>query len=259
MRRRLRWEELTGEDLGTLSRDTPVILPVGSVEYHGPHLPLGVDAMVVYEVALRAAEMEPAVVLPPLFYGYAPSARAWLGTISLSAETFVRVLEEVCDEVHRNGFKKIIILNGHGGNRRPIRLFLREVLAKGKPYAVYAMVDPWAPISQVIERVAETKPVGHACEVETSMALYLFPKLCRMDRAAPAEVGREGLVPGAETPVDWANYARKGYVGRPDRADQEKGRVLVERWAREVARVIRLVREDTRYWELVKMYAGPRT
>jgi creatinine amidohydrolase len=156
------------------------ILPVGSTEIHGPHMPTGTDSMIVYKAAELAAEKADAVVLPPFSYTYVAENRHFPGTISLTAKTLLSLLEEVCDGIARNGFRKILILNGHGGNNGILRVFLRESLNKKRKYALYAMIDPWAPLGDLVAELTQGRTIGHACEVETSLGLYLFEDLVKM-------------------------------------------------------------------------------
>ncbi|MEM3369230.1 MAG: creatininase family protein, partial [Thermoproteota archaeon] len=156
------------------------ILPIGSIEIHGPHMPVGTDSITVYKVAELAAEKEPAIVLPPFYYAYVPENRHFPGTVSLTAKTLLSLLEEVCDEISRNGFKKILIVNGHGGNNELIRVFLRDSLTKRKNYFIYALVSPWPPnVARTVAELSEGRTIGHACEIETSVGLYLFEDLVK--------------------------------------------------------------------------------
>lgn len=244
------WAELTYPDVGAADKEkTVVVLPVGSLEVHGPHLPVGFDALVIHRVAAEAARRSPpAIVLPPLFYAYVPENRHFPGAISLSGSTFLKLLEEICDEVYRNGFKRILILNGHGGNRRPLFFFVREMQEKGKRYLLYVWVEPMEGLEKAIEEVRETWPVGHACEIETSLALYLYPHLCRMERVkGPAKLGPEHVVEGVRTMADWVSYAVEGYIGDPRAATPEKGRKIFEAWVRKVAEVLEKIRRDELY------------
>jgi len=244
------WAESAYPDVRDADRDkTVVVLPVGSLEVHGPHLPLGTDALVVHRVAVEAAKRSPpAIVLPPLYYAYVPENRHFPGAISLSGSTFLKVLEEICDEVYRNGFKRILILNGHGGNRRPLSLFVREMQERGKRYLLYVAVEPMEGLEKVIEEVRETWPIGHACEIESSLALHLFPHLCRVERVkGPAKLGPERVVEGAQTMADWVSYAVEGYVGDPRAATPEKGRKIFEAWVQRVADLLERIRRDELY------------
>ena len=251
------WVKITYTDIEDLSKeDTVVILPVGSIEVHGPHLPLGQDTLVIYAVAVEAARKSPpTVVLPPLYYAYVPENRHFAGTISLSGVTFIKLLEEVCDEVYRNGFKRILVLNGHGGNIRPLRLFVREMQERGKRYLLYVWAEPWRAIQDLIEEIRETEPVGHAGEIETSMSLYLFPHLCRLERVRrPAKLGSPYIIEGVETMADWICYAIEGYLGNPKAASREKGEKLLAKWVERVAQVIEEIRSDRVYEEVLDEY-----
>ncbi|RLE96723.1 MAG: hypothetical protein DRJ57_05240 [Thermoprotei archaeon] len=244
------WAKLAYPDVESLDREkTVVILPIGSMEVHGPHLPLGQDTLVVHRVAVEAARKSPpALVLPPLYYAYVPENRHFPGTISLSGVTLLKLLEEICDEVYRNGFKRILILNGHGGNTRLLRLFVREMQERGKRYLLYVWAEPWRAIHGLIERLRETETIGHAGEIETSFSLYLFPQLCRMDRVKrPAKLGPVWVVEGLETMADWICFAVEGYLGDPRAASSEKGEKLFNAWVEKLVEVIEKVRRNELY------------
>jgi creatinine amidohydrolase len=240
------YEDLTSPDVAEASkRGLVAVLPVGSIEIHGPHMPVGTDSKAVYEIAKRAAEKEEAVVLPPLYYAYVPENRHFPGTISLTARTLLSLLEEICDEASRNGFKKILIVNGHGGNNNILRVFLRETLTKRKDYVVYALIGPLSPIRDLIEELFKGRRIGHAGEMETSMGLYLFGDLIKMeDVKREAEVGSTGLPKEIETQVDWQAYAVQVYLGDPRRATREKGKKLIDKLVEFLADAIRRVKED---------------
>ena len=241
------FEHLTSPDVKKASeKELVAILPIGSIEVHGPHMPTGTDSMAVHNIAKLAAEKEEAIVLPPFFYAYVPENRHFPGTISLTARTLLSLLEEVCNETARNGFKKILIVNGHGGNNQILRVFLRESLTKRKNYTIYAMVDPWAPLGELTAELSEGRTVGHACELETSVGLYLFGNLIEMENIKrEAKVGGTDLPKGIETPIDWQAYATELYLGDPRLATKEKGKALVEKLVDFLADVIRIIKEET--------------
>lgn len=222
------------------------ILPIGSIEVHGPHMPTGTDSITVYKIAELAAEKEEAVVLPPFYYAYVPENRHFPGTISLTAKTLLSLLEEVCDEIARNGFKKIFIVNGHGGNNEILRVFLKDSLTKKKSYALYALVNPWAPLGELAAKLSEGRTVGHACELETSVGLYLFENLIKMTNVKQkAKLGSTSLPGGIETPVDWQAYAIQLYLGDPRLANKEKGKILVDKLVDVLADSIRIIKQET--------------
>ncbi|MEM3027800.1 MAG: creatininase family protein [Candidatus Bathyarchaeia archaeon] len=251
----VKWDGVTSREINSLDKNLPVVLPLGSIEVHGPHLPLGTDTTIIYEVALKASELEEALVLPPLAYCYAPENKHFPGTISISAVTLLRLIEEICSEISRNGFKKLIILNGHGGNRRILRLLMRDVLDKGLDIAIYSVTEPWSLIRDEIEKVRETSPVEHACEIETSFMLYLNPEVTRLSYLeGKARTGTSFEKEGIETNADWISYALEGYVGDPRKASEWKGKLLIEKWIEKTARIYKIVKEDRSVSEFLAHY-----
>jgi len=252
----MKWEELTYRDIEKMDKNkTVVILPIGCIEVHGPHLPLGTDTITIYYVALKAAERESAVVLPPLYYAYVPENRNFNGTISLRSDTFLNLLEDILDEISRQGFKKFLILNGHGGNRRPLSLFLRKMLEKNKRIELYILNQPWGPIMDFINEIKETRVVEHAGEIETSMMLYLTPNLVKLDRVkGEAKLGKRWIVPFLETMVDWQRYAYMGYVGDPRKGSREKGEKILNYWIEVVARIIKKIKDEEEYRDILEKY-----
>lgn len=138
-----RWDELGASDwnLALKMSDSTCILPFGILEKHGPHAPLGTDLINVREWAAWATQKEYAVVFPDYFYGQIDEARHQSGTFSLPARVAWDLLEATCDEIARNGFRKIVIINGHGGNPELIHYFMQTRLEKCHNYAV-CFFDP---------------------------------------------------------------------------------------------------------------------
>lgn len=251
-------EHMTSPDVKEAAEKGLVaVLPIGSVEVHGPHMPLGTDSITAHEIARRAAEKEEAVVLPPLYYAYVPESAHFPGTVSLSAKTLLTVLEEVCDEAARNGFKKILLVNGHGGNSVLLRTFLRDSLRKKKGYVLYAMIEPWVPINELVAKMSEGRIFGHACEMETSIGLHLFGDHVKMGNIKrEAKLGSTGLPKGIETPFDWQAYAVELYVGDPRHATKEKGKILVDKMVEYLAEAIKAIRNDTAVPKVLDEYYG---
>ncbi len=231
------------------------VLPIGSIEVHGPHMPTGTDSITAHEIARIAAEKEEAVVLPPLYYAYVPESRHFSGTVSLSAKTLLTLLEEVCDEAARNGFKKILIVNGHGGNNALLRIFMRDSLTKKKDYVLYAMIEPWAPINELAAKLSEGRTFGHACEIETSIGLHLFGDHIKMGNIKrEAKLGSTGLPKGIETPFDWQAYAVELYVGDPRYATKAKGKILVDKIVEFLADAIKTIKNETKVPQILDEY-----
>src|SRR5579862_7964917 len=134
-----RWDELVASDWpkALTESDSTCILPIGILEKHGPHAPIGSDLIQVREWSARATKREYAVVFPDYFYGQINEARHQYGTFALPERVVWDLLEATCDEIGRNGFKKILIVNGHGGNPELIKYFIQTRLEKPRDYAVY--------------------------------------------------------------------------------------------------------------------------
>lgn len=183
-----RWDELTASDWqAALDKSSQTcILPFGILEKHGPHSPIGTDLIHVREWAARATKQEYAVVFPDYFYGQINEARQQPGTFALPSRVIYDLLEATCDEIARNGFKKIVILNGHGGNPEFIRFFMQSFLNKRHNYAIYFYDPENDPDYMAQYRKMHKSSIRgdeHAGESETSILLYYRPDLMRMDRA----------------------------------------------------------------------------
>jgi len=243
----MKWLELAATDFDeALQKSKGVaLIPIGSIEIHGPHLPVGCDTLVVERLVKMVAEQEPVVIAPVMAYTMAPVARLHPGGITLPPELLVEHLQKVCDELARNGFNKIILVHAHGGNVPMHQMILSTTLDRAKPYSLYS-IPPLAGAGEVIARLKETDEYGHACEIETSLALYLFPELCHMDRVRGKVYPRQRDldVGPAATPVDWAAFYPEYAVGDASKATAEKGEKIMEAWVNSVVSVVRKVKED---------------
>ena len=257
-----RWDELTASDWAqALERSSRTcILPIGILEKHGPHSPLGTDLIHVRDIAARSVKMEYAVTFPDYFYGQINEARQQPGTFALPSELILNLMEATCDEIARNGFEKIIILNGHGGNPEFIRFFMQSLLNKRKKYAVFfynAGNDP--AFTEKLTAMRKTPAQGdlHAGEKETATLLYLRPELMKMDRAA-AESGenqkRSTLPPNIYTPVWWYSSYPNHYAGDGAKATRELGQFIVEHEVNSFAKAVKAIKADTRTLEVQNKY-----
>ena len=137
------WENLREEEFApAIERSNKLcVVPIGCMEKHGQHLPVGTDTQTCYHIAKEAAKIEPVVVFPGLYFGDLCGLYMWKGTIAFSSELLQQMLTELCAEIARNGFKKILLLNGHGGNNAVIANFLRSTAHEKKDYVVMARND----------------------------------------------------------------------------------------------------------------------
>src|SRR5579864_2837887 len=176
------WEELTASDFreGIQRSQGTCLLPFGILEKHGPHLPLGTDLLDVRYTALHAAEEEYAVVFPEYYFGQIAEAKHEPGTMAYSRGLQMALLQETTDEMARNGCKKILIVNGHGGNDSLLPYFAQTELDKPHDYVVYVF-DERTP--QQGGPAKKTKIDMHAGESETSKMMISHPELVHPDRA----------------------------------------------------------------------------
>lgn len=231
------WRKLRADELRARARQNAiVIVPVGSMEQHGPHLPVEVDSMLGETVALRTARAmtaqgQPTLVLPMIWTGLSEHHMSFGGTITLGLATFTALIEDVCRAIQRHGFGRIVLLNGHGGNENALRNITDDLTPKLRIPLVeftywYAAADP-------IRDILETQTgLSHACEAETSMMMALRPELVATDRIPLAKSNR---TPGVEEFVGGGVYrwrsvgsrSASGVLGNPEAATAEKGERLL--------------------------------
>jgi creatinine amidohydrolase len=252
-----RWDELTASEWPKaleMSKQT-CILPIGILEKHGPHVPIGSDLIQVREWAARATKKEYTVVFPDYFYGQINEARHQYGSFALPERVVWDLLEATCDEIARNGFKKIVIINGHGGNPELIRYFIQTRLEKQRNYAVY-FFEPHAD-SAYVKKLAElhkSDPAGdqHAGERETSSLLYLRPDLVKMDSASNESGANQKRldIPNVYTAIWWYADFPNHYAGEGAKATYELGKLVNEHYIESLVRALKAIKSDTKTIEL---------
>lgn len=242
------WWRLKATDINALAaRDAVVIVPVGSTEQHGPHLPTQVDSLLVREIALRAAgqasSATPIVVAPTVWSGLAEHHMSLGGTISLDFATFLALLRCVCRSLVRQGFRRVLLLNGHGGNIAALTVVVNELAVELD--APITTASYWPLASEAFARILERqKTVRHACEAETSMLLAVAPELVDMTKAAEAvgPTSRElAEVVGTDAVHRWRSFKARthhGAIGDPRTASAEKGERLLAAAADAVTKLV---------------------
>jgi creatinine amidohydrolase len=245
----MQWEQLTAPEFEQAVRETGVcVIAFGVVERHSDHLPLGTDYLVGHKLACMAAEREPAVIFPPFYFGQIYEARCFPGTITVEPTLLLKLIQGVFDEIGRNGFKKIIVLNAHGGNNHLLGFLLQSSLWEEKPYAIYMPFQRLTPERQKAwEEMRETDYGGHACEWETSSVFGTYPELVRMDRVPeePARpLGRLSHLPPTYTAIWWYSDYPEHYAGDARPATLEKGQALMQMEADTLAEYIAAVKKD---------------
>ena len=241
-----KWEELTAADFRDAIGEAhgTCLLPFGILEKHGPHLPLGTDLLNVRYAALHAAEQEYAVIFPQYYFGQIFEARHEPGTVAYSAELQLQLLQETTDEMARNGCKKIIIVNGHGGNENLLPYFAQAQLQKAHDYVVYVQWGHEAPPGGPVKQDAVNL---HAGETESSTMMISNPDLVHLARAASesgADQKRVNLPEDVYTGIWW--YARfpNHYSGDGSLANKELGEFEMKAWIAAIAEAIRAVKAD---------------
>ncbi|WP_343746566.1 creatininase family protein [Chitinophaga sp.] len=252
-----RWDELVASDFpAALQKSSKTcILPIGILEKHGLHSPLGTDLIHVREWAARAVKSEYAVVFPDYFYGQINEARHQPGTFSLPNKLILELLEATCDEIARNGFDKIVILNGHGGNPEFLEFFMQGLLNKRHNYAVYLYrpeSDPEFVKAYQKKHVTDIAADLHGGESETSLLLHYRPDLMRTSRAS-GESGvnqQRSRLPGLYTPIWWYSSYPNHYAGDASKSGAELGKLISDHEIAQFIKALKAVKADTKTIEL---------
>jgi creatinine amidohydrolase len=231
-----------------------VVLPLGSMEQHGYHLPLLTDTMICQEIVQRAetALGDVALFLPMLWVGVSEHHRGFPGTVSVRQETYVRLLVDILESLIGSGFRRIVMLNAHGGNSVPGQAALYEVQMRRRDERdLWLVLATWfvlaAPQIAALPEI-EQKRVSHACELETSMILRLYPELVDLGAARGADSSSRSASSNSDSsrasrvttvrPFD--HTSKSGAYGHPERATAAKGETL---FATAVDQVVACVRE----------------
>jgi creatinine amidohydrolase len=240
------WEELTAADfmVGIQKSQGTCVLPFGILEKHGPQLPLGTDLINVRYVSLHAAEQEYTVVFPEYYFGQIFEAKHEPGAVAYSPTMQLQLLQETTDEMARNGCKKILIVNGHGGNEHLLPFFAQSQLASPHDYVVYVFMRGQYPPGRP---PLKSQVDMHAGESETSHTMISRPDLVHLDRATSqsgADQKRLDLPAGVYTGIWW--YARfpNHYAGEGAAATKQLGAFDMKAWTDQVANAIRSIKAD---------------
>lgn len=233
---------MSWKDVDTLERDsTLIIIPTGAIEQHGPHLPLDTDIFNATAISEAVAEHfthgeKRVLVAPPIWWGTSPHHLGYPGTLSLRNETFANIITEVVSSLMGHGFYRFLVINGHGGNAGNLTATISQM--KQDLSISIVTLSYWTMIKQTLIDIG-TSPIGgmgHACEMETSLALHLRPELVRMDLAIaemPNEMTswsrtdfRQGGPVGI--PLDFKRNTQQGIMGDPTVATAQKGKRIFD-------------------------------
>jgi creatinine amidohydrolase len=230
------------------------VIPLGIIEKHGPHLPLGTDLYEAREVAFHAAEKEYAVVFPPYFTGQIFEAKHQPGAMAYSTELMWKMLEETCKELSRNGLKKIILLNGHGGNNNFLQYFCQAQLGKQQDYIVVMFQSGDDPVNAAeIKSLRKAKLDDHAGEGETSMMTYINPALVDQE-ALKNESGldqdRLSKLPFGYTGIWWFAKYPNHFASDINTPNKRLGELLITSEAGQLAELIKFLKKDNTIQQL---------
>lgn len=211
------YSEKTWDEVRTLvKKDATAILVFGGTEAHGKHLPVNTDTLIPYELGKLVAAKTNSVLLPPVEYGYTYTLRSFPGTISLRSRTLELIARDIIKEVVRNGFKRILILNGHGGNASIIRNVLKE-LSDELPFR--ACVVSWWEMPEL------KMDVGHADENEASLYLYLS----KTWKGREVKQEKHSSYFGSVFPAPKDAFTPSGYAGKVKSISAERGRKMADK------------------------------
>ncbi len=256
-----RMEELTAPDfVKAVERSSKTcIIPIGVFEKHGPHMPLGTDLYMSREYALRAAGQEYAVVFPWYYFSQINEAKHQPGTIAYSPELIWKILQETLDELHRNGFEKIIIVNGHGGNNAFLNYFGMAQLSEPRDYSLYWFRPESS--SEVAQKAAELSQVDeydqHAGNSETSEMVAAHPEIVHKDRAdQQSGVDQERMknLKYVYSGIWWYASYPNHYSGNGSKATPEAGELLINETVDQLVKMIKEVKSDAVVPELQKEF-----
>ncbi|WP_010273145.1 creatininase family protein [Paenibacillus senegalensis] len=229
------WTELNEHDW----QDAVVVIPLGATEQHGPHLPTDVDTRIIGELAqaVERQRREHIVLTPTIWLGHSPHHLSFGATLSISLRPYVEMVKAVCESYIGMGASKIWLLNGHGGNRTPLAVVLQD-LKLAFPEVVVTASEYWSLARESIASLRESGPggMGHACELETSLYLYLNgdgvrKNLIRDDGFSPNSLHSSlDMLQGESFSAvyNFCEISSSGVNGRPSLAAKEKG----EQWYR---------------------------
>lgn len=247
--------DLPSPAVAALDRNVPVVFPIAALEQHGRHLPLFTDSLLLGEVIRRAAaRLQPRVLFAPLMWlGNSEHHLDFAGTLSAAPRTYLNLLCELLENFIHHGFKRLVLINGHGGNIVPGAQAVYEVRQRHRQRNDLLLLSAtyWTLGAKPHEARADfiQQRMGHACEWETSMMLRLAPQLVgKFAEAAPVEFGN-AFEPATR---GWVTQDRSaaGHIGYPAAASAEKGEVLFELFAQDLVSFLeRVIAWDGQSWE----------
>lgn len=227
-------------------QDRVAVLPVATYEDHGYHLPIDVDVVLCTEICERAVQRiaEEAVLIPPVSHGYSPHHMDFPGTITIAWDTFIKYVKDVCLSLAHHGFKRILIVNGHGSNTSPLDLAARLTIVETEGAVLCSSVNHWGVhrVKEAGKQIRESDYGGtsHAGEYETALYMALRPDLVDMSKAvderSPLSASFQSDLLAGGNPKGssaslmpyWSAMSKSGVRGDATKATREKGEQFLE-------------------------------
>lgn len=265
------WENLREEEFEAAIKNSKgvCVIPVGCLEKHGQHLPVGTDVIHITEIARRAAKIEPVCIFPTMYFGEKTGAGEFAGTVIFSPELRLQILKESCSEIYRNGFDKILLYNGHGGNQSMISYFSRSVLYEKSPYSVfdYSLGSDFATPKKLLNESYkylttedrkilqayndEKKRFGHADFIETGWVYGVRPETVRLDKVNQESYSSthrfdEFSNHRVNTPFAWmANYPNSYEGDMHEGMNERIARAMVDYSVKKLSEVLNFLKNET--------------
>lgn len=218
------WFEI--EEYIRTSNAPKAFLPIGSVEAHGPHLPLTTDTIIAEYIAKRVCENIGGLLLPPIAYGSLWALKPYPGSVHVEDEVLEQLILSIGNSLCEQGVKLLVIINAHMINQDAIRIASRRLYEKLR--VLYFNPDI---IANIASKHVETKPwhgLYHADEIETSILLYINPQLVSLKKAVKEEIPSQLGELIRHVPVQWGKLVRMGILGDPTRASEKKGKIILD-------------------------------
>ena len=220
---------MTWQEVDALARDVVVVIPTGSLEQHGPHLPLFTDSILVTAVAeaVEAAISDNVLLTPTHWLGASAHHLAFAGSLTASFPTYMGAIDNVVESLAQHAFKRFYVLNGHGGNEAPNNMVLRELKSK-HPNLTFACTGyyTFADAESAETLTGPTKSIQHACEAEASLMMHVKPELVRKEQLRDDGLSPQPTIKGLITHFD--EITEEGSLGYATYASPAKGKRLFD-------------------------------
>lgn len=225
------------------------ILPVGSNEQHGPQNPLGTDHLIAKAIAEETVKQTGVLCVQVIPFGVSSHHKQFWGTVYISPKTFKNYVKEVCLSLSYYNIRKIVIVNGHGGNQCALKELARELREKGIFVSIFQW---WEAANKLLQNLFTPEEMGHAGAEETSVNLALHPHMVNMEKAVDEEPRKHiAQTKGITLPLDTVDYTSLGVFGKSTTASAEKGKKVFEAVVKELVKHVNILKE-TKFEDLIQ-------